>query len=506
MLKKYNDFLFESLILESVVVYSAKFTNLLKNMESPVAKALLDIESKDLSVTNNYIDIGADKEQISFIPDRKAQELISPENAQKWAIYRGDGGILKHSEANTGIFKLLDYTPEGDMYHPNNGEKGEVLAKAVGPVSGNTYLKIKFADGISVINQNKISYEDVSKMPFSRNRQSIRIGRGIRGLLTTGGFNFTDAEIEKFVNQYKAEWDKMNDIFRFFEIVKGEDIAEWYKYQNYEFKRDKGTLSSSCMCAAPSSFFEIYTQNPDVCQLLILKTEDDKIKGRALVWKANVYISGSKMEITFMDRVYTHEDADVELFRQYAKKMGWHYKSNNNHWNLESIVAPDGTSLSVGEITVQVNNGDYSKYPYLDTLKRYSPYTGILSNKNGDYELEDTGGGRSNSDECDYCGGEGRVDCSDCDGNGRFDCDDCDGRGRITCDDCDGDGEKECPECNGEGKIDGEECEDCSGKGKISCPECDGDGDKECSNCDGDGKVDCSTCDGDGRVDCPECR
>jgi hypothetical protein len=506
MLKKYKDFIFESLILESNVVFSDKFKNLLKNIESPVSKGLQDLENKDLKVTNNYIDIGDDKEQISFIPDRKAQEILNPENKEKFVIYNGDGGFLVHSSTNANIFKILDYTPnEGTMHHPSPGTKGEVLSKAIGPKTGKTYLKVQFPGGVSVLNQDKIRYEDINNMPFFKNRQSIRVGRGIKGILTSGGLKFTDSEIEKFVNLYKAEWDKLNDIFRFFKLVKGDEIAYWYKYDKYEQRRDKGTLSNSCMCAVPSDFFEIYTSNQDVCELLILKSEKDEnlIKGRALVWKAKIYTNDVK-EIIFMDRIYTHEDADVEIFKQFAKKMGWYCKTNNNHYSLDSLITPEGNEMKIDEITVQVSKVDHSKYPYLDTLKRYSPNTGILSNKNGTLQLEETDGGPNNND-CDYCGGEGRVDCDDCSGSGEVDCDYCRGRGNYKCSDCDGDCEIECSSCKGEGEIDGSECSDCHGSGEKECEECSGDGTKECPDCNGSGETECGNCDGSGRVDCPEC-
>jgi len=526
MLKKYKDFLFESLLLESTLIYSDKFKNLLKEIDSPIAKALQDIESKDLTVANNYIDVSDDKEQISFIPDRRAQQILSPENLEKFAIYNGDGGILTHGPSNAAIFNLLDYQPTGDrMYRPEVGTKGEVLSKAVGPSSGKTYLKIQFPDGISVINQEKIKYEDVSKLPFTQGRQKIRIGRGIKGLLTAGGATFTDSDIEKFVNLFKAEIEKMNDVFRYFELVKGDDIAHWYNYNNYELGRNKGTLSGSCMSGVSSSFFEIYTSNQDSCELLILKTEDgQKIKGRALVWKLK-----SPEGITYMDRIYTHNESDVELFRLYAKSKGWYYKPNNNHMTSNDMVSPDGSVVRMGTLVVKVGKGGYRKYPYLDTLKYYNPDSGTLSTESmGDYYLlEDTGGGYSNSDECDYCGGDNRVDCPDCEGDGDFpcsecdgdgdiECGECDGHGKVDCSSCDGEGEEECSSCDGTGKDGDDDCSDCDGKGKIECTSCDGEGKKECDECGGNGRnncdncggncrEECNNCDGSGRVDCPEC-
>ena len=530
MIINYKDFLFESMISESTVVYSDKFRKLINGIDSPVAKALIEIESKDLNVTNNYIDI-SDKELISFIPDRKAQDILNPANAEKNVIYDGDGGILTHSPSNNNIFNLLDYTPlESGMYKPPIGTVGEVISKAVGPSSGKTYLKIKFPDGISVINKDKVRQQDVSLLPFTKNRQTVRTGRGIKGLLSAGEFKFKESEIEKFINLYKSEIDKMNDIFRKFDLVKGDDIAYWYNFEKYEKQRGlgTGTLGSSCMCAVPSNYFQIYTRNTDVCQLLILKNDDgDKIKGRALVWKLK-----KPDGVTYMDRIYTHNDSDVELFRQYAKSKGWYYKPENNHRPTNDMVNSEGNVIEMGTIFVQLGDYSYSKYPYLDTLKAYNAIQQTLSTEDdnsGDcLILEDTGGGYLNNDECDFCGGEGRVDCGNCDGRGEINCNTCDGDGELDCGNCDGDGEVECSTCDGDGEVkcstcdgsgnddDGNKCHNCKGTGKKSCQSCDesgqikcrecrGKGKGECDDCSGKGEYECDECNGNGRVDCPEC-
>ena len=505
MLKRYNDFLFESLINESLVVYGYKFKKLLKGIDSPVAKALIDMESKDLAVANNYIDIDKDdKEKISFIPDRRAQQLVSPENREKYAIYNGGSGFLKHSEANADMFKSLEYEPVGDRcYHPSVGEKGEILKSHTSETSGNTYVKIQYPGGITIVNKNNIRFEDVSNLPFSQNRQTIRIGRGIRGLLSAAKLTFTDAEIEQFVNKYKSEVDKENDVFRDFELVKGSDIAKWYNYETYEHELERGPLSNSCMADVPSRYFNIYMENPEVCSLLILKTPSgDKINGRALVWKL------SQPDIIFVDRIYTHNDSDIELFRQYAKKQGWYTKVYNGSSNSDlDVYTPTGAREDLGTFEVKVKAKDYGSYPYLDTLQYLDRDKGLLTTED-DYSnavcLTDTGGGYEGS-SCDSCGGDGRVDCYECDSDGRVNCEDCDGDGEVDCEDCDGKGEIECGNCDGEGEIDGEKCDECEGKGKIECRTCDGDGEEECGNCNGRGNVECGNCDGNGRVDCPEC-
>lgn len=507
MLNRYSDFLFESILLESIVVYSDKFKELLKEVDSPVATAILDLESKDLDVANNYIDI-KDKEQISFIADRKAKELL--EQKDKFAIYNGGSGFLKHSEGNREIFELLDYEPVGDStYHPNSGDRGEVIKMVKSPSSDNIYVKLKFDGGISVMNKTNLRFEDVNKLPFSQNRQFIRVGRGIRALLSKSNYKFSDSEIEQFVNKYKSAWDAYNDIFRKFELVNGEQIAYWYNYRNY--KESKGPLGSSCMRAVDEEYFNIYVNNPDKCSLLILKSDDDtKIKGRALVWKLDT------PNVTFMDRIYTNHDSDVELFKQYAYKNGWYHKPQQSSSDDSTIMGQDGERKeSVLMIRLKTERqGRYDRYPYLDTLKYFVQSTGELStnrNTSGKITLEDTGGYYSEYNSCDHCGGDGRVDCYECEGDGRVNCGECYSRsarrstGQVNCENCDGNGEIECSDCDGTGMNGEEECSDCSGTGKQLCIDCDGDGSTTCSDCDGDGRITCGNCDGDGRIDCPEC-
>ena len=510
MLRKYNDFLFESLILESIVVYSNKFKDILKEIDSPVAKAILDTETKDLDVANNYLDIN-DKDTISFIADRRAKEILQQKD--KFAIFNGGSGFLKHSASNNEIFGLLEYEPVGEKtYHPQNGERGEVLKKAKSPRSENIYVKIQFPGGLTVVNENNLRYVDVNQLPFQQNRQTIRTGRGVKALLSKSDFKFSDAEIEQFVNKYKSAWDAMNDIFRKFELVSGDDIASWYDYNKYAEQR--GTMGSSCMKGVNSNYFDIYTKNPDKCSLLILKSDDgQKIKGRALVWKLD------NPQVTYVDRIYTNNDSDVELFKQYAYSKGWYHKPNQSSSNDYSMVGKEGTK-NEGHLVVNLkslNDGNYDRYPYLDTLKYFNTSTGKLTTEElrgyGDYiTLEDTGGRWVEDEDCENCGGNGRVDCYECDGDGKIECRECYSRsarrstGKVECDECSGSGDVDCDECDGKGEVDGESCSDCSGKGKVDCSDCDGDGEVDCPECDGDCERECGECGGDGRLECPECQ
>lgn len=508
MIKKYNNFLLEQALYsinESEVVYSKQFKKLLKGIESPISTYLSEIETTDINVASNFFDISDNKDTISFIADRKATEIIG-DNKGKYVTHT-EGSILTHNvEANGYIFTPLGYEPKGSQgYQPDPGERGEVISKTT-TKNGKTFLYVKFPDGECVINQDKVSYDDSFPDVWTKNRQSVRTGRGVKAILNAAKKKYTDAEIEDFVNKYKSAFDRMNDVFNSFELVKGSDIAKWYRHGNYDQGRSMGTLGNSCMASVNSDYFDIYVDNPDVCNLLILKNdEDNKIKGRALVW----YLK-KPSGVTFVDRVYTHNDSDIQLFRDYCKFKNWAYKKRNDSSDDPCIVLPDGTTKNYDELSVTIKSGEYDRYPYVDTLKYYNEDSGKLStDPDNGVGLESTNGGTNNHDGdggCDRCDGSGRVDCYDCDGDGRQECSNCDGDRDVDCEECDGLSTIKCKECNGTGDVDGEECIDCDGEGKIKCKDCKATGKVECSTCDGSGKEECHTCDGDGTTDCPECQ
>jgi hypothetical protein len=214
----FNDFILESFLNESIVVFSDKFKKLLSKIDSPVAKSLLDMESKDLDVANNYIDIGDNKNQITFITDRKAKELLSSPETKK--VTHMGSGHLRHSEANREIFDGLGYIPEGPQtYHPQPNEEGVIESEYASQISSNVYCKVVFPGGISVINKGRLRPVDLSKLPFNKNRQPGRIGASVQALLRSSDVTYSNAEIEQFVNKYKSEFDKFNDAFRNFELV-----------------------------------------------------------------------------------------------------------------------------------------------------------------------------------------------------------------------------------------------------------------------------------------------
>jgi len=223
-------------------------------------------------------------------------------------------------------------------------------------------------------------WEDELSDVWTKQRTQIGVGRFITRISGKSSIGIKDSEREDFVNVYKSTFDLIRSGESNFELVTGEKIKHWYLVDNYEIQR--GQLGNSCMrYARCQSYFDIYTKNPNQVSLLILKSENDssKIVGRALVWKLT---SGEYL----MDRVYSIEDYDVNLFLDYSKKRNWRDKENM-------------TYSEMNKIEVKLDRCRFDDYPYMDTFCCLNCETGILSPnedkwpEKGWWKLRDTNGG-----------------------------------------------------------------------------------------------------------------
>jgi hypothetical protein len=426
MLNRYDDFILESLILESKFSFSDRFQKVLGYMPSNTIKqTLIDLKNSqtDLPVAQNYIDITDNKEEVTFIPDRRAQQIIS-ENPTVFRTnsYLPGSKFLTFNKDQNGdfknqtIFSMLGFTPVEPINQnhpvPGPGVEGEIVSKAVGPRSGRTYFLFKWNQGgvdkLICLNEDAVDKVDsTNNKLYSQSRNPIRIGRLVNSIMSVAKVQITPREVEEFTNLWKSAWDMMNDAFMKFDVVSGYAIAKWYNESSYE--SDDSTLGSSCMrydeC---ENYFGIYADNSDVCKLVILYSDkgssvkDGKfigsyIKGRALLWKTN---QGDM----FMDRIYTNYDSDVELFKQFAEKNGWWCKRTQNSSN--DFTAQRGSSFKDPTYSVDLKWAQQEFYPYVDTLSylkinEINPTdpSGILSNDpdliNPQYELRDTEGDRN---------------------------------------------------------------------------------------------------------------
>ncbi len=133
-------------------------------------------------------------------------------------------------------------------------------------------------------------------------------------------------------------------------LFKTEKDAE--KYLNKEIFRRMNVI------------FRYYVDNPNICELLILKDKrDDKhIIGRALIWK----LTNGKY---YMDRVYISRLSDELSFMRHAKEQ------LDIHLNFKNYRVPD----IINELRINVNK-IYDKYPYMDTFVYKDPESLILYN------------------------------------------------------------------------------------------------------------------------------
>lgn len=373
MITKYNSFILEKviydLVLESKLVLSKKLINLLNKIrDNKVANSILDLYAKDVEdIKHNYLDISDKKDKIFFTQDKKIQDFLKEKN-EIWEVVDSQR-YLTHSDRNNSVFNLLDYDKENTpLWTPSNGTKGIILKEIVRP-SGKIY--VLFQENIDdnprlvVLNKEALSQTDIDDKIWNLNRTEIFVGRLVNAILKSAKLNFSNKEIEDFVNLYKATFDIMADKLNQFDIVKGDDIAYWYNIDRYE--SGGGSLNNSCMSEVEDSYFDIYTENKQV-SLIILYSDDsnETIKGRAILWEAKIDGNPSM----FMDRIYTTHDSDVELFKQYAQKNEYWYKNTQNMDQESSIT--DGKINKYSLIIAYLNDVDFDYYPFIDTLSYIS--------------------------------------------------------------------------------------------------------------------------------------
>lgn len=388
------------------MIFSEKIKNILRAMESNSIANLVLSSTQDTPY--DYIDITKDNDTIGFISSAKRDELLSKVEVKYTVV--DDTKYLSHSEANKGLFKKLGYEAVGDRpERARVGTIGNIVKETVSKKTGNTFCLFEyFSDGrghyespyegwdahrsifdeLHSARQAYRSREEVKRPTkklainkaylrpnqsdtsflWTKNRNNIKVGRLVRSLLMHLSVEFTDKSIEDFVNLFKSTYDLEQNALKKFSLIKSKDISKWYDKDNY-IKGCTGQLYNSCMKGVPSRYFKLYKDN-DV-KLLVQFTDGGKlvkdkytsetIKGRALVWEG-VDIDGVG-KATLVDRIYTHNDSDVELFREYAKMNGWYWKDRNGYFTNGSVV------IQNNRVSYQLKKSNFRNYPYVDTFR-----------------------------------------------------------------------------------------------------------------------------------------
>ena len=251
-----------------------------------------------------------------------------------------------------------------------------VAAKLLHRRIENQYLAEDFINFISISDSDpsKISYltperiEQIKVDPnsdywTSKKRFHIKPGAFV-GKMFTG---ISQKEIENFSTLFKAYSNKKEFELK---IVQGEELRKYYYQENYT--TCSGSLGNSCMkYSRCQNYFDLYVENPNIKMLIMTPPKSEIIVGRALLWSID--------STNIMDRIYTIQDVDyLPHFKKWAKDNGYLFKTYQN-WGSTSLFESELGTIEM-QITIQLKNSNFSKYPYLDTFKWLDLRTGKLSN------------------------------------------------------------------------------------------------------------------------------
>jgi hypothetical protein len=320
---------------KTVLLYSPRLREILKTIDSDISLKLLNREGSSIRWGISYIDV---------------DDIVS--------------GNLTFSKWETSIAKIK---------------------------SKHTHWEGPYGIDVSDYLWRNRFYSDVADVYIS-GRSSIKLGKFINKIIDKS--SYTQSELEIYINKFKSIVNRDKGTF---EIVSGLDIEKWYDSKNYHrirkwrYEEPNSSLHNSCM-TDKKGIFKIYTDNPDSCKLLIYKTKDNKLLGRALLWKLDtIDYCGNKLYAEYyMDRVYFVEDNYAHTFYNFCKNKNFIYKDflDRNRFKYR------GVSYFDVKMSIKLKRKEYSKYPYLDTFYRYNSTNGIIYNfKEHGHVLRSTSGG-----------------------------------------------------------------------------------------------------------------
>jgi hypothetical protein len=343
------------------IVLSPLFKNILSTCHSRLANEIISLDGNEIvDIPFNYIDLSNRNDILTFTPSERVEEILAN---YKYFIARGGHlfkAVIKMRKLGFKSVEQKEKLPHGT----------EVRVKQLVMSKKDKSRDVAWVETES--GEERLYYYDklsrVQEDPFKLCRNQVRAGRIFNHLLT--GKTYTTHELEELVNQWKSGYDIYKSKYANLDVVNGELIHHWYNSENYESRN--GTLGGSCMAGAPRTQLSLYVENPESVQLLIMystnesKTKEgklvsNKIKGRALVWKL---VDGRY----FMDRIYTNDDADSNIFRTYAEEMGW-------------VTFTQRGCLDRGSLVVQMKNVAFETLPYLDTMHNVDRQTNRVSNQ-----------------------------------------------------------------------------------------------------------------------------
>jgi hypothetical protein len=315
-------------LLEAHFYLDEELNDTFTSIDNPIAKRILDLHRKQQDSDLSFVTHANQKGYISFATYKKAAEILR----------KNDDPFAKNIPDEVATDKKLDV-------HDRN--------KAFDYLRGN------------------------------KSMTSAKITRLVSTLFPN---EYKDAEGQKTLRDLIDKYGALTDNSYTLDVVSGEEIRHWYLLDNYE--SNKGDLGGSCMrydyC---QSYLDIYTENPEVVSMLIMKNSKQQLRGRALIWNLNQ--EGGPKQL--MDRIYFRDERVKETFINWAKDKKMAYKAsrgNNIVWN--------GERYEETELKVQLDEWEFDKYPYMDTFCKLDTGTGELTidttKQEGFYILNSTDG------------------------------------------------------------------------------------------------------------------
>lgn len=399
MIKRYREFILENLNADQPLWEIIVYLSTVKN--DKVATILLHtaaLYSDDNEI--NYISLSKEANMIRFLPKNRRpynspprELMLDPTKSTSIRIGRAAKQITDILMSKYSKFQYSGPAMMVNHYNPfiTFSNDTEVLYIPLARHNMNPtdcVLKLDYNGGVYEVSPAAIS--------TSNGKTTVSLGRYLQKadfneltkLMPTPTFgkidgvpikididikndiSVTASDIEKFTNEFiSAVKMSRADEDSVMEIVNGPDISYWYNYENYQ--TTMGKLGSSCMSSpeAANYYMDIYTKNPDKVSLLILKNKENKLIGRALLWK----LDDGK---TFMDRIYTSSDSDDNLFVNYAIKNEFIYR-NTSAGSYSYFI--NGQKLDSHNMEVTLSKYEFQQYPYLDTFI-YLCTGGVLRN------------------------------------------------------------------------------------------------------------------------------
>ena len=355
---------------------------------------------KRIKKFNDFDDLDFISEsRVYFMNDllQKLRELRDDNNEWALKLLKSQG---KDIDTDTTFLELngenLSFSKEAD------------IKKALGRMIGREDIGQFFPSKEHITPPNVNNYLGSYHQNYIKNlpnRGQIKIGRVIKKLIP----EIPDKDLENLVNILKSEQTGYE-----IKLVKGAEISKYYKKESCDKKLlNYGTLQSSCMMDKSDEkpyIFDIYTKNPEVCQLAVMLNSDGKLVGRALVWKIdeigkwstdkndqfyssftdwetvkissgdvefrkksnNILLKSKVKDLYFMDRVYYTKDWIGNTFEKWGKQNNFMMKIGNSISYKNSVAYPI--------LFTKVNKLGYRQFPYMDTFKNYDVQSSTLCN------------------------------------------------------------------------------------------------------------------------------